>query len=63
MYTECVTDAQERFVCMMPSDLKLQMTNQAAGTDRTVSQWVRDAIREKLERDSTLAAKLLLRAP
>ena len=52
MYTGSMTDAQERFVCLMPADLKLAMTNQAAGTDRTVSQWVRDAIREKLDRDN-----------
>jgi predicted HicB family RNase H-like nuclease len=50
----------ERFSLLLDADTRTDLAAAADGAHQTVNQWVRQAIREKLERDSALAAKLRL---
>jgi|HubBroStandDraft_1064217.scaffolds.fasta_scaffold925744_2 hypothetical protein len=50
----------ERFSLLLDADTRVDLSTAADMAHLTVNQWVRAAIREKLERESALAAKLRL---
>jgi hypothetical protein len=50
VYAVCMGN-DERFIVLMPTILKAQVKVLADDADQSVSQWVRAAIREKMDRD------------
>ena len=50
VYAVCMGN-KERFIVLMPTILKAQVKVLADEADQNVSQWVRAAIREKMDRE------------
>jgi hypothetical protein len=50
VYAVCMGN-DERFIVLMPTILKAQVKVLADEADQSVSQWVRAAIREKMDRE------------